>query len=140
MTNSKQAILKNMTKRFFKFWFPAVVWMGLIFWASSFHTLRASPINWQDLIIRKTAHFLEYVILFFLFFRGFKNTTKLTLPRVLFFSFICSVLYAVSDEFHQTLVDGRSGMVRDIVIDSAGVFSGWLLANKTCRTGEEKKI
>jgi len=115
-----------MIKKFFKFWLPAVIWMGLIFWASSFHTLRASPINWQDLIIRKTAHFLEYTILFFLFFRGFKNTTKLTQSRALLFSFIFSVLYAISDEFHQTLVDGRSGMVRDVFIDGTGSFFGWL--------------
>ena len=120
-----------MIKKLFKFWFPAFVWMGLIFWASSFHTLRASPINWQDFIIRKAAHFLEYTILFFLFFRGFKNTTKLTLIRALLFSFICSVLYAISDEFHQTLVDGRSGMVRDVVIDTIGVLTGWFFTIKT---------
>ena len=128
-----------MLKKLLKFWFPPFFWMALIFWASSFHSLRASPINWQDFIIRKLAHLLEYAILFILLFRAFKGTTKLSTPIFYFrqessfaylLSFIFSFLYAISDEFHQTLVAGRSGMVRDVLIDTIGALFGGLLVFK----------
>jgi VanZ family protein len=36
-------------------------------------------------------------------------------------------LYAASDEFHQLFVPGRSGEVKDVLIDSAGAVTGALL-------------
>ena len=39
--------------------------------------------------------------------------------RALLSLFIC-VLYACSDEWHQTFVYGRSGMASDVVIDTIG--------------------
>jgi len=120
-----------MFKKVIRYWLPPVLWMILIFWASSFHTLRASPVNWQDFVIRKIAHFLEYLILFVLFFRAFKGTTKLYSSIIYYLSFIISFLYAASDEFHQTLVAGRSGMIRDILIDTIGILFGSLFVLKT---------
>ena len=37
---------------------------------------------------------------------------------------LIGVLYAVSDEIHQCFVPGRSGELRDVLIDSAGVICG----------------
>ena len=37
---------------------------------------------------------------------------------------LIGVLYAVSDEIHQCFVSGRSGELRDVLIDSAGVICG----------------
>ena len=42
--------------------------------------------------------------------------------------FLTGVLYAVSDEIHQTFVPGRAGQIRDVLIDSCGVLAGILLA------------
>ena len=39
-----------------------------------------------------------------------------------------SVLYSVSDEYHQTFVSGRSGELRDILIDSLGALTGIIFA------------
>jgi VanZ family protein len=113
-----------MTK-LFRFWLPPLFWMGLIFFASSFHSLRASPVVWQDFLVRKTVHFLEYAILFGLYFRALGNTTKLSLPKTYFLSFVLALLYAISDEFHQTLVAGRTGLPRDVLIDGAGAAAAW---------------
>jgi VanZ family protein len=49
--------------------------------------------------------------------------------RKLFLPWICGTLYAVSDEIHQLFVEGRSCELRDMLIDSAGVAAGVLLAN-----------
>lgn len=39
-------------------------------------------------------------------------------------SIIVCALYAVSDEFHQLFVSGRSGEIRDIIIDSCAATFG----------------
>ena len=120
-------------KNFFCSWFPLLVWMILIFFLSSFHKLQASEIGWQDFVTRKTAHFLEYAILCFLFYRGFRRTTGFSLHRSLFFAFILTFLYALTDEYHQTWVSGRTGRFFDIGVDSLGAgfgaFFSWKLIN-----------
>ena len=44
------------------------------------------------------------------------------------FSFLFSVLYASSDEFHQTFVPGRDGNIVDVLIDSSGALVGILVS------------
>jgi len=69
-------------------------------------------------IIRKDAHFIEYCILSFLFFRallGDKNLPSAHLLSVLF-----SFLYAVSDEYHQSFVLVRTASPVDVAIDTLG--------------------
>ena len=71
------------------------------------------------ILIRKTAHFMEYAILFFLaanYFKEFNN------PKYLFIALLFSILCAFFDEFHQLFVDGRSGQIKDVLIDSMGAF------------------
>lgn len=111
-------------------WLPVVFWCGLIFWLSSFHKIQASPVGWQDFIIRKTAHFTEYAILFWLLFRAFRQTTKFTFRQNLLFSFILAVVYSLTDEYHQTLVSGRTGRVFDIIVDSLGALFGLIVSRK----------
>ena len=36
-------------------------------------------------------------------------------------------LYAVTDEMHQLLIEGRSGQWTDVLIDSAGALTGVLI-------------
>jgi len=104
--------------------------MGLIFFLSSFHKLQASPVGWQDFFIRKTIHFLEYLILFLLFYRGFRNTTKISKIKMVGYSFLLSLVYAISDEYHQTFVSGRTGKLFDVGVDSAGSLFGVILIIK----------
>ena len=42
---------------------------------------------------------------------------------------IC-VLYAITDEFHQTFVDGRIGTSRDVLIDTAGALTAAVLIRR----------
>lgn len=60
------------------------------------------------------------------FYRGFKNTTRYGDKYNLFISFMLTVLYALSDEFHQTRVYGRTGRPFDIGVDSLGALGGVL--------------
>lgn len=111
-------------KKFLIYWLPVILWTGLIYFLSSFHKLQASTVDWQDFVFRKTAHFSEYAILFVLLNRGLNHTTKMSVNKRLIWSLILTVGYAISDEFHQTMVTGRTGRPFDIGIDSLGAIAG----------------
>ena len=84
--------------------------------------LNESIKNIASFIVRKTAHVTEYMILYILIFRVvtlYSNTKKSKLIAL-----FCMVLYASTDEIHQLFVPGRSGMVRDVFIDSIGGIIG----------------
>ena len=44
-------------------------------------------------------------------------------------SFLFSVIYASSDEFHQIFVPGRDGNIIDVLIDSSGALVGILISS-----------
>ena len=44
-------------------------------------------------------------------------------------SFLFSIIYASSDEFHQTFVPGRDGNIVDVLIDSSGALVGILVSS-----------
>lgn len=119
-----------MLKKLIEYWLPVILWMGLIFFLSSFHKLQSDLPGWQDYVLRKIAHFLEYTILCILFFRGFRQTTNVTLAKALIFSVLLTIAYAASDELHQTFVSGRSGKPFDVMIDGLGAFFGLLFSWK----------
>ncbi|MBR0085765.1 MAG: VanZ family protein [Lachnospiraceae bacterium] len=92
------------------------------------------------LIVRKTAHFLEYLVLGLfvtltvrelVIRRNSKQGTaepfKTGLRRIGLISWITGTAYAVSDEIHQYFVPGRSCEIKDMIIDAAGVFIGVLI-------------
>lgn len=88
--------------------------------------IRTEKLGSIDYIVRKGAHFTEYALL----------SAALALPlyvrkirgiRLMLLTMLTAVLYAASDEFHQIFVPGRSGEIRDVIIDGAGAFIGFIL-------------
>ena len=75
--------------------------------------------------VRKAAHFSVFASLGLCLFSAINLTFK---NRFLWlYSFIISVLYAISDEIHQLFVLGRSCRIGDMFIDSMGALSGILI-------------
>lgn len=83
--------------------------------------------NKVSILVRKTGHFGEYGILAVLWMilllsferiRKFKWYVVLTLPTMICF------IYAISDEFHQGFVDGRTPKAMDVIIDTVGGLAG----------------
>ena len=81
-----------------------------------------------DTIVRKTAHTCVYAVLGILMYLTVKTLTlagntywgaKLSIPL--------SILVAIGDEYNQTLTEGRSGRLYDVVIDSVGIVIGTML-------------
>jgi VanZ family protein len=136
---------------FLKYWLPALIWMAIIYSASSDtksaeHSSRIlGPfIHWIApflsensvgkivFLIRKCAHLTEYAVLALLFWRAIRKPVRkdsrpwrwgeAALP-ILFVG-----LYAASDEIHQLFVPNREGKVADVLIDVTGALLGiWLL-------------
>jgi VanZ family protein len=97
-------------------WLPVVVWAALIFALSSIPHLGTDLGIW-DLILRKCAHMTEYAILAFLLARAVGREGP---------ALVAGVLYAISDEVHQSFVSGRHASPIDVAIDTVGVFLGLL--------------
>ena len=72
-------------------------------------------------ILRKSAHFAEYMILGCLTFMLCK-TYDLLISHCILIAFCASSLYAISDEVHQMFVPGRICQLSDVLLDSFGVF------------------
>ena len=71
-----------------------------------------------NFIVRKSAHFIEYMILALLVF----NTLIIyfDIKKVIPLSILFVFIYACSDEIHQLFVPGREGTIRDVIIDTCG--------------------
>jgi VanZ family protein len=98
-------------------WIPPLLLMGIIFVFSAQPDLD-SGLGGIDLAVRKLVHFAEYGLLCFLWWRLLR--TGMEPGRAALLAFLLSSLYAASDEFHQSFVEGRNGTPVDWAIDSAG--------------------
>ena len=93
-------------------------------------TNNETPNNEKEIIvknssfyIRKLAHITEYLILGFLMF----NLLKQYSVTNIYYAIGLSILYSCTDEFHQLFISGRSGSIRDVLIDSIGILIGTYL-------------
>jgi VanZ family protein len=100
-------------------------WLGLIFWMSSIPNLSppADGFSIPDFLLKKTAHFVEYFILAVLLLEALL-VSHVPFKKAIILSLFAAVIYAILDEWHQIFVIGRSGRVRDIVIDAIGAAAG----------------
>jgi VanZ family protein len=155
-------------KLFLRYWLPLLVWITLIFVGSTDllsaeHTSRviAPFLRWLhpgisersimqvQFLVRKAGHVCEYAVLAALLYRALINTVLIgrAMASAAIVLFLC-VLYAMSDEFHQSFVPSRTATARDVGIDSAGAFLGVALirllhrrtAPISARTFEPRKI
>jgi VanZ family protein len=113
-------------KQLLRGWLPPLMWMGLIFLLSAQPHPFEIEEQWLDLLLKKIGHTLEYGILAWLYLRGlrgrFHHTTRLRAA-----SAGLAVIYALSDEYHQTFVPGRYGTLWDVAIDGIGACGAMLL-------------
>jgi VanZ family protein len=94
-------------------WLPAFLYCAIIFYLSSISNAEISSDPSTDFISRKLVHFFVFGVLSLLFLLPTKNY---------YLASLLAIVYAILDEYHQTFVPGRSGEIRDIIIDSSGVI------------------
>lgn len=79
-----------------------------------------------DFIVRKAAHFIEYFILYILIYRAI-SIKKNTEIKLFIWAILIVFLYACSDEFHQAFVPGRGPAFRDVLVDTCGGLTAFLI-------------
>ncbi len=119
---------KNVTiKQAIIAYLPPILWAILIFIFSAQSLLPGFEESAYDFIFKKLAHISVYLVLYLLVLQAVITTITEKQPkmRLLLPIFIC-LLYAASDEFHQSLVPGRYATLRDIGYDGLGISIAFL--------------
>jgi hypothetical protein len=97
--------------------------MALIFYLSG-QEVHDPDFPWWEVTARKLGHMTGYAALTVLWAWALTGTVR----RPLAWAAAISVLYACSDEFHQSFTETRHGTPVDVLIDSIGVLVatvGW---------------
>ena len=81
-------------------------------------------IDWN---VRKAAHVSEYALLAILAYRAVTAGDPTFRNRNVILPFVISVLYAASDEYHQSFYASRGAKAADVTFDTFGVTLGLLL-------------
>ena len=115
-------ITRVMKSKKIKLWLPVFIWAGVIFSFASMSINQSESFSWIDFVIKKSAHVTEYAILYWLLFRAMSQNNKDASRKVFIKVFVLTVLYALSDEWHQTFVPGREGTLRDVGFDTIGAL------------------
>lgn len=87
--------------------------------------------NKLDYIVRKNAHAFLYMILGILVAKAAYIFNKLRKDTVGYILFVC-LFYAVTDEFHQSFIPGRTSLVSDILVDFIGTLFGLIIFYLVC--------
>lgn len=137
------------TKKIAAAWVMCLLWMGMIFAMSAMpgdvsgdqsgrltqvlmavmkavFGSAAAAISPQtlELLVRKGAHMAEYAVLFVLYRRALRLSGA---KRPGAAALAMCMVYAATDEFHQSFVDDRGPSPVDVMIDTAGAAAAWAL-------------
>jgi len=104
--------------KFIKFWFPAILYSGIIFCVSSLPNV-VTPL--PELQLDKILHIFIFLPFGFLVARGIDGPRPSISSRNLWILVVlASFLYGISDEYHQLFVIGRNFGIIDILADTIG--------------------
>ena len=138
-------------RRFAYYSLPLLLWMAVIFSLSTNSASAAATnpvvneilrklfpgvsayltedqIRGIDFCIRKGAHVTEYTLLSLFAFRAFRAGRHEFYTFMAWGPVLFCILYAASDELHQSFYSQRGAAVSDVFIDSYGVFLGAFIA------------
>lgn len=108
----------NPVKLFFFYWLPVILYAGIIFLFSS-QDGRGIPALFlgQDVIF----HIVEYTGFAYLIYRLIKQCRPLRKPgQALALVLLVIFIYALTDEYHQSFVPGRTAEIFDVAMDCLG--------------------
>ena len=115
------------TRNCFRYWLPLISYCALIFILSSQPVPKKVPAFFGA---DKLMHAAAWMVLGILCFRAFQSRWCQTKPSVIIaLSVAASVLFGISDEFHQSFVPSRTPEISDLFFD----FLGSLVGAGICR-------
>lgn len=114
-----KTVIQKQIENYLKLWLPPIIWAVVIFSFSSYPTVQASQIMWQDFIVKKSFHIIEYAMLTIFVYRALKES-GLERKKAGIYSIVFTILYGATDEFHQSFTQGREAKARDVIFDTIG--------------------
>ena len=122
-----------MHRNTLKQWLPFIIWVVVIFVVSSIPRLSGEEFG-MPFGSDKVAHFVEYAILAFLFYRGERGERwRMGVPAwVLVIA--AGLVIAMIDEYHQRYIPGRDSNFVDWAADAAGIITGTLIGMRRYRS------
>jgi VanZ family protein len=118
---------RRMRTRALLLWAPLLAWLVLIYLLSAQSHLPAPKDRFWDEVFTKSAHFGEYAVLAFLSWRAFTDSGRRPQAIWRLSAWLLCLLYAASDEYHQTFVAYRYGDIGDWSADALGATVAILL-------------
>ncbi len=109
---------KNSLASLLLHWGPAILVMIAIFRFSALPSDEIPQLGSADTLLKKLGHMTGYALLSLSLIRGLGKWNRREILLALLFCF----LYAITDEFHQRFVPGRSGRFLDVLIDTSGAL------------------
>ncbi len=88
-----------------KLWLPPLVWMAVIFVLSGIPSDEIPKVEGWDVLLKKGGHMVAYAMLTVLLLRALETHTPTR--KAAWLAVGITVLYAMTDEYHQTFVPGR---------------------------------
>ena len=115
-------MIKKLTIQLYN-WIPALLVMSVIFWFSSQPSSDLPNFDWADKVIKKGGHVCGYALLAWTYWRALHFR-----PNNLKLAWLLVILYAITDEYHQSFVTGRFPSAFDVfVYDNLGaLLSLWI--------------
>ena len=149
--------------RFVRYTLPLILWLCLIFTMSTDKgstqntrplmrsllrkiaptlaaQLTVAQLERVDFNLRKTGHVTEYLILALLAYRAAKRDSPRFRSRHVLFPVLLGLVFAASDEWHQSFIPSRWGVASDVFYDMFGVILGTLLCQWHEQLQQEKQI
>jgi VanZ family protein len=129
-----------------RYWVPALLWSALLLLASGKQgrgTLTEALLQWAltgtvgnispemfkllHFLFRKTLHVTAYGIAASLNFRAVRAGRAGWTPKWSIIAIALAAIVGALDEWHQTLVPGRTGTIDDVALDTAGAALAQLI-------------
>lgn len=119
---------ENRLRRLYN-WIPALLMMSVIFWFSSQPASDLPDFDWADTIIKKGAHMCSYALLAWSYWSAMRFQ-----PDSRRLAWLLAILYAITDEYHQSFVTGRFPSAFDVLVfDNLGALISLWIANRTIK-------
>ncbi|MBI5746800.1 MAG: VanZ family protein [Nitrospirae bacterium] len=102
---------------------PLSCWILVVLYAALIFYLSSGPITVDLPGSDKLYHMIEYGIFSLLLYNALSSSFKKEYPwKIALLTIILTLLYGVSDEFHQLFVPSRSADPYDVIADASGAI------------------
>lgn len=106
---------------------PFFIYSAIIFWIS--HQPKVEILEDSFIGFDKILHFFAYFIYSILTFTAIEIIINFKFKSGIFAIFV-ALLFAISDEYHQSFIDGRDASVYDFLADAVGIILSGIFFSK----------